>query len=202
MKEWVLTEDAFIKLLEQLDKNRERAGEQYERIRLKLVKFFEWRGCFPGEEYADKAMDRVARKIYEGEEIRSSDPYTYFHGVARFILMEKWREPENALEGLDALPPSAEPAENPLAKQEEADEQERLERRMECMSHCLQVLPPESRELMLHYHQGEKSEKIKNRKALSERLKIPLNALRIRTHRIRAGLEACVEKRLKNLFSR
>src|SRR5437868_1223883 len=125
-KDWVLTPDAFEKLLDQLDHNRERAGEQYERIRLKLMKFFEWRGCNPAEEYADKAMDRVARKIYEGEDIRASDPYTYFHGVARFILMEKWRGPENAAEALENLPPSLEPAENPLLIQQEADEQERL----------------------------------------------------------------------------
>ncbi|MBI3653009.1 MAG: hypothetical protein HY231_18440 [Acidobacteria bacterium] len=197
-KDWVLTPQAFDKLLKQLDANRERAGERYERIRLKLRKFFEWRGCLPAEEYADRAMDRVTRKIDKGEEIRANDPYPYFHGVARFILMEHWREPNKEVEALATLTPAREPAENPMEIQEDADQQERLAKRLECMSHCLESLPPESRELMLQYHQGEKSEKIKNRKALSERLKIPLNALRIRAHRIRAGLEACVEKRLKN----
>src|ERR1051325_8946816 len=156
MKDWVLTGDAFERLLDQLDSDRERAGQKYETIRLKLTKFFEWRGCLPAEEYADKAMDRVARKIFEGEEIRASDPYTYFHGVARFIMMEHWREPENAAEALDTLPPSLEPAENPLRVREEADEQERLARRLEFMQHCLETLPPETRDLMLHYHQGEK----------------------------------------------
>lgn len=199
MKDWILTTEAFERLLDQLDENRERAGEQYERIRLKLMKFFEWRNCLPAEEYADKAMDRVAKKVAEGEEIRASDPYTYFHGVARFILMEKWREPEQAVEALENLPPSVEPAENPLLLAQEADAQEQLASRMEFMNHCLEGLPPESRELMLQYHKGEKSEKIKNRKAMSERLKIPLNALRIRTHRIRAALEACVEKQLKKI---
>jgi DNA-directed RNA polymerase specialized sigma24 family protein len=201
MKEWILTPDAFERLLDQLDTSRERAGEKYEKIRLKLMKFFEWRGCLPAEEYADKAMDRVARKIYEGEDIRASDPYSYFHGVARFILMEKWREPDKDMETLENLPPRLEPAENPFAAKEQIDEQERLAQRLEGLSHCLESLPPESRELMLRYHQGEKSARIKNRQAMSERLKIPLNALRIRAHRIRAGLETCVEQYVKKLSS-
>src|SRR4029453_5040025 len=92
-KEWVLTEDAFEKLLAQLDADRERAGEKYERIRHKLIKFFEWRGGASPEEYADRSIDRVARRVYEGAELRVSDPYLYFHGVALKVLKEHWREP-------------------------------------------------------------------------------------------------------------
>lgn len=38
-----LTANAFTKLLNRLDADRERAGEEYEDLRLTLVRFFEWR---------------------------------------------------------------------------------------------------------------------------------------------------------------
>jgi hypothetical protein len=36
---WILTEEAFAKLLAYLDPDKERAGERYETLRLTLVKF-------------------------------------------------------------------------------------------------------------------------------------------------------------------
>jgi DNA-directed RNA polymerase specialized sigma24 family protein len=193
MKEWILTEEAFNKLLTQLDTDRERAGEKYEWMRLKLMKFFEWRGCLPPEEYTDKVIDRVAKKIAEGEDIRASDPYVYFHGVARFVVMERWREPEREQESLDEMPPSLSPSENPEELKERELAKAQLEKRLDCMNHCLDKLPPESRDMILQYHQGEGGAKIKNRKEMAARLQMPLNALRIRAHRIRDRLEACVE---------
>jgi DNA-directed RNA polymerase specialized sigma24 family protein len=71
------------------------------------------------------------------------------------------------------------------------------ERQRECLEHCLQSLPSESRELIMQYHQGERRVKIENRQKLAEQLNIPLNALRIRSHRIREKLEACVDDCLK-----
>ena len=55
----------------------------------------------------------------------------------------------------------------------------------------------ESRDLILRYYEGPSEARIGNRKALSELLGIPLNALRIRSYRLRARLESCVEKCLK-----
>ena len=39
-KDWIVTPAAFEGLLQQLDPDRERAGERYEQIRQKLTKFF------------------------------------------------------------------------------------------------------------------------------------------------------------------
>ena len=43
-KDWVMTASAFNRMLEQLDPDPEHAGERYEFIRQKLMKFFQWRG--------------------------------------------------------------------------------------------------------------------------------------------------------------
>ena len=43
-KGWVLTQELFDTLLDWLDPDRERAGQKYETIRLKLIKIFTSRG--------------------------------------------------------------------------------------------------------------------------------------------------------------
>ena len=45
---WALTREALSKFLSCLDGNPDKAGEKYEATRLRLVKFFDWRGAhFP-----------------------------------------------------------------------------------------------------------------------------------------------------------
>jgi DNA-directed RNA polymerase specialized sigma24 family protein len=184
-EKWVLTREAFERLLAWLDPDRERAGQKYEKIRQKLVKFFEFHGCASPEECADVTLDRVARKISEGEEIHASDPYLYFHGVARNVFKEYLRESKRQPVGLDGLR-SAPPADT-----------EHSEQRLTCLSQCLEKLSLERREFILRFYQGERRAKIENRKKLAEERGVSLNALRIRAHRIRVGLEKCVEECLK-----
>jgi DNA-directed RNA polymerase specialized sigma24 family protein len=68
------------------------------------------------------------------------------------------------------------------------------ESRLTCLRNCLQTLSPDNRDLILQYYQGEKSEKIRNRKQLMERLGIPVNTLRMRALRLRERLQGCVEE--------
>ena len=51
--------------------------------------------------------------------------------------------------------------------------------------------------LILRYYEGEGREKIDNRLELAAKLKIPLNALRIRVHRIKRTLEDCIAECLE-----
>jgi len=163
-----------------LDADRERAGNQYEIIRRKLLKFFEWRGAASPEELTDETINRVARKIEAGEVIRNLPAYV--GGVARLVWLESVKERERERVALEQLPQvSVAEADVDLAN-----------RRLECFESCLAALPAKSRELIVDYHREEKAAKIKLRKQLSEKLGIPLNALRIRAHRIRAELEQCV----------
>jgi DNA-directed RNA polymerase specialized sigma24 family protein len=182
-----LTPEGFEALLAYLDSDREKAGERYETIRRRLVRLFEWRGCATPEELTDETIDRVAKRMKEGIELRSSDPFGYFCGVAHLVYKEVFRR---SLREHRALEKSDWPT--PVAL---LDDEEPVDRRLESLRRCLERLPPEKRDLVLHYHQGQN--KIRNRQAFADELGIPLNALRIRVHRIRRHLEDCVRERLK-----
>jgi hypothetical protein len=78
-KKWGITREAFDRMLAELHPDIECAGEQYEKIRRKLVKLVEWHGCAHVEECADETFNQVAQKICEGTSIWADDPYSYFH---------------------------------------------------------------------------------------------------------------------------
>ena len=179
---WRLTQQALDKFLESLDPDRESAGQHYESIRLKLIRFFEWRGCSFPEEHADETIVRMIRKIDAGEEI--ADLHTYCFGVARLVLLEVFKQQHKEREAIENLPVPPASAEDDKAQ----------ERRIECLRGCLQRMPPEQQELISQYYQGGKGEQIQVRQRLAAQLAIPLNALRIRAHRIRESLESCVRK--------
>lgn len=182
-RQWTLTQEAFDCLLAQLDPDPESAGKRYVEVRRNLVRLFEWRGCPFPEDHADETLNRVARKALEGEDIR--DPVSYLQGTARRIVLEvhKQRAKEQvALAGL-ATVAVAEPSES-----------QGLERRVGCLQHCLGGLPAGNRELILQYYQGDKRAKIENRKQLTDRLRIPINTLRMRALRLREKLQSCVEE--------
>jgi RNA polymerase sigma factor (sigma-70 family) len=183
--EWTLSAEALAGFLACLDPDSDRAGEKYESLRLTLMKFFDWRGAHFPEELADETINRVIRKIDEGQTVR--DIPTYCHGVARLVLLEKLKGPESKRTDFEELPPAALVAPEP----EERDEKQ------DCFEHCLKQLPVDSRQLILQYYVDEKREKINRRLAMAERLGIPLNALRSRAQRIRNRLEECVDGCLK-----
>jgi len=180
-----LTRESFDILLAQLDPDREGAGELYETIRRRLIRLFEWRGCACPEDLADDTFNRVARKLAEGVELRSADPYSYFCGVAHLRFKEVLRSAARERRALDAHGELLRPTPLPVVPDEEPGD-----RRLDCLRRCLAALQMDQRELVLKYHQGEGN--IRNRKALSQELGIPMNALRIRVHRVRRRLEACL----------
>jgi DNA-directed RNA polymerase specialized sigma24 family protein len=183
-KDWTLAQESFDRLLSLLDPDRDRAGLQYERLRQRLTKFFEWRGCAIPDEYVDKTLDRVAARIGEGTELR--DPYAYCHAVALNLLHEYRREPSSGWQSLSGdaerdVPPA--PAPVPVSSANPDAEQ-----RLECLDRCLQTLAPETRELLFKYHE----QRGRARQQLADQLGVPVNALRIRMFRARVALEACV----------
>ena len=128
------------------------------------------------------ATERMAKRLAEGEEIANHSGYAI--GVARMLLMEinKGRQREqSALAEIGAAPDAYVP---------EDDDESRLN----CLRSCLQTLSPDNRELILQYYQGEKGEKIGNRKKLLERFGVPVNTLRMRALRVRERLQSCVEE--------
>jgi RNA polymerase sigma factor (sigma-70 family) len=192
-KNWTLTREAFDKLLVSLDPDSERAAEKYENIRRKLITFFESRGCLYPEDYADEAMNRVARRIIEGLELRQTGPASYFYGVAQHLLQEYWEEPAKNYKSLDDISPAKYTSEDPDRLRAGEAEKIEYEQQIECLEGCMEKLPADKRELIINYYQGETGAKIENRKRIAQNLDIPLNALRIRALRIREKLELCLD---------
>ena len=198
-KDYAITQAAFDRLLQQLDPDREEAGIKYEAIRRKLTNLFRWRGCPHPEEYVDLTIDRVTRKFDEGAEVQTRDPYLYFHGVALNVLREHWKKVEkHGTTALEDLPPSKNPAENPIARQEQESDRQEQEVRLDCLNSCVGGLPRPQLEMLTQYHQEKGGTKIAQRNELARKLDIPLNALRIRVFRIRSELETCISTCVRN----
>ena len=183
-RKWTLTQNAFDELLHTLDSDRDRAGNIYQKTRDNLIRFFEWRGCPFPEDHADETINRVAKRVSEGEEVREITKY--FFGVARLLFLEVQKGRARELQALDNLPQPDDRSDHPD------------ETRLDCLRQCLKSISADQRDLIIAYYQGEKSNKISNRQVLSERLRIPINTLRMRALRLRDQLEACVEACLNN----
>jgi len=178
---WSLTPEAFEKLLNAFSANRDEAGVQYEIMRRKLVRFFEWRKVESAQDYADETINRVARRIESGEVIDNLNGY--FYGVARMVYLEALKDQERVVVSID---------DEPRVRDKKAPEPTESEPRVLCFDRCLDSLPPENRRLIVGYYQEERRAKIELRQELADSLQIPLNALRIRAHRIRVRLEQCI----------
>ena len=185
-QKWSLTQEAFDRLLTLLSSDRDTAADRYLEIRRNLVRLFEWRGCSTPDDYADETINRCAKKIGEGEEIR--DLTTYSIGVARMLLREMGRERLRAMRSLDEV---AEPHVFPAEPQGDQEE------RAECLRRCLTQLSAGNRSLILNYYHGEKGDKINNRKNLMRLLGVSASTLRMRALRVREALQLCAENCLR-----
>lgn len=161
--------------------DREEASREYERARQKLIRYFEWRSVLGAEDWADETMNRAARRIDEGQKIDKLMSYLY--GVARHIYKEILRDPNQNAANVDDLDRNL-PDNKPVFVDPDA--------RQLCFDKCLAGLSTDNQDLILEYFQGEGGVKIRGRQSIADRLEIPLNALRIRVHRIRKSLENCI----------
>ena len=175
-------QEAFDKLLAWLDPDREKAGEKYAKIQLRLIKLFGCNGCSEPEQLADQTFDVVSQKIDWLMTNYVGDPMLYFCGVARNVLKEDRRKRV----GGNALPP---PVENV--------EDNEGEKAFECLDHCMEELPHQNRRLVLSYYEEEGHAKIVQRRKLAEELGITLQALRLRVFHARLQLRACMETCLR-----
>lgn len=183
-KEWVLTEEALNCFLARLDSDRNLAGEKYEQIRLKLERYFLWRQTTDPDIDADETINRVARRMLEGENIYNLN--AYIHGVARIVAFESLKI-KRRTEELDK-------ASGIMVAPVQYKDDEEVAGRQTCFDRCLGYLTDEDREIVVEYYQFEKGKKIANRKNLAARFSMTVNALRIKAHRKRVNLEACVKE--------
>ncbi len=166
-------------LIRRLADDRETAGGLYEELRQRLIRYFRWERCAEPEDLADETLNRVARKLSDGEPIDHVERYCA--GVARLLLREtatRLRRRELAMKKM--IPPETEAAEDARA--------------MACLERCLEKLDADHRQLILGYYGGTRQ--IEQRKELAEERGLGLNALRNRALRIRERLEECVRQGL------
>lgn len=183
-KQWALTGESLQLLLSWIAPDAEQAGERYEIIRQSLVKFFIWNDCVDAEGLADETINRVTRRLPDIIDEYTGDPALYFYGVAKHILKEEQR----AARARAPRPPVDPPAPPSLEEEEVSDLLQK------CLDECLQKLTPENRNLILQYYQERGQTKIDKRKEIAQQLDIKATNLRVRMHRIRTTLHACIDE--------
>lgn len=189
----MLTPAAFAKLLAAFDSQDEnRAGTEYEAARGRLIKMFRWRNVPDAEQAADETLNRVARKLEEGEIVR--DLAAFIGGIARFVLLENFKSKERAKVALEDAPPAVF-----VQQPEEFNDNLGDKQRLDCFNRCLSDLSEEAREIVVQYYDSEAdgAVRIEHRKRLAERLGLEINALRNRALRTRGKLEDCIKNCLK-----
>lgn len=142
-----MDEAAFKMLLAALRSDTEDGSAEYLRLRLKVVKFFEFNRCQFADDLADEAMDRTAERLHELGHIENLQGFAY--GVARRVLLEDIRRRKRRKKVLDLL----------FRDLQLVSDSHPVELRHECLAHCLAELPKDKGELMLRYYElghGEK----------------------------------------------
>lgn len=164
-----------------LDPDRESAGEKYEQLRVRLVRFFDWRGSTNAEDLADVCFERVQRKIADGEQI--SNVAAFAATVAQFVYKESLRDKGRVTESIDD-----DDAPRQIAAAEPINE---TDQHTDCLDECLNELIADDRRLIVAYYDTDEKTMIASRKRLADSLTMSMNTLRIKVCRVKAKLEKC-----------
>jgi DNA-directed RNA polymerase specialized sigma24 family protein len=175
-----MIEEEFTLFLNSLDSDRNIAGEKYEMLRRKLIKFFQWQRSSSAEDLADKVMDRVARRLFKGEVIR--DISKYVMGVARLVALEDLKEREKELR----VPAS------PSFLTSTIQEADIYNERKIAIVQVLNTISKEDRTLLLDYFTPDI-----DRKDLAKEMQISATALRLRVFRLKMLLRERIESSMK-----
>lgn len=172
-----ITRERFEGFLDWLSADRDRAGEEYERLRFRLCTFFSQRRCSFADELADETINRV---ILKSSEERIENKIAYCYGVAKNVFRESLRKERPHLD-VDEISLAAEAPDEPSFSRE-------------CLDKCLDKLPADSRNLLLDYFSEAKLAKIELHRSISESLKTSQTALRMRVMRTKLKLKICVQE--------
>ena len=96
---WELTQAAFAKFLDALAPDPALAGEEYERLRERLIFYFARKKCHRPEDLTDETFNRVCRNIDTGVEVQKITNYCY--RVARNVWLEYLDGTDLKTESLD-----------------------------------------------------------------------------------------------------
>lgn len=172
-----ITQERFASFLEWLTPDSERAGEEYERLRFRLCRFFSLRHCNFADELADETINRVILKIC-AENIENK--FAYCYGVAKNVYRESLRKERSHLDIDEVTVAVNTPEQRSFSS--------------ECLDKCLERLPSDSRDLLLEYFSETQQKKIDLHQRISESLKMTQTALRMRVMRCKQKLKTCVQE--------
>jgi DNA-directed RNA polymerase specialized sigma24 family protein len=178
---WELNKVALDKLLAAFSDDRDEAGEKYLLLCKNLLRYFEVRGIFNSQSATDEVINRLARKLESGEQLENVN--TYALGIARLLTLELRKSPEQKTSN-----------ELPEISTSPTEETSEKEQKLGCLDKCLGEISSEKKEIIVGYYQGERREKIENRRKMAGKLGLPQNALRSRAVRLRGKLESCIKK--------
>ncbi|MFY9553473.1 MAG: sigma factor [Blastocatellia bacterium] len=144
---------------------------QYHRLRIKLIKFFEWRYCRDREGLTDETISRLLKHIREGEQI--GKPWGYLYAIATNVYREYMRKAARLVEIKDDL-------ELPMLDSDGF---------VECAKLCFGKLSDDKRLLLAQYYSEDVS-----REELARQAGASLAGMRTKIHRLKAELKKCYQE--------
>jgi DNA-directed RNA polymerase specialized sigma24 family protein len=176
----LMTQREFDNLLSRLDADRDQAAAAYNQLRGRLINHCRLKGHSSPEDGADEVLDRVAARLAQGEAVL--DVAKYSLGVARLVCLENYRQQERAQKfvcDFSFFQSIAEAVDDRI---------------FGLMARCFGKLGAEEQSLLRDYYGGAEGEPLDEwRLRMAHRMQITLNTLRLRVHRLRLGLEKCLQ---------
>jgi DNA-directed RNA polymerase specialized sigma24 family protein len=164
---------AYRKLFELLEPGEETDEAQFRRCRLKLFKFFAWRRCDDPGNLADETIVRLLKNFIDGRIVVSGKPYGYVYGIADNVFLEYCRAKKKQAMESDA------------ATNEQVVHLPVVD---DCQVSCLKELSAPQFELLERYYLGKD-----DRNKQAQELRVTLNSLRLKIHRIKCELRRCCD---------
>jgi DNA-directed RNA polymerase specialized sigma24 family protein len=165
----------FQSFLDWIEPDRNIQAEAYIRLHSHLIVHFASKGCHIPEDLADQTIVRVTGQMpglperYVGEA-----PGKYIYKVGKNLIRDYFSN------GPVPMPPNAHFTDHQM---------------LDVLDHCLNLLPPDKRNLVLKYHSKRGKAGIRMRQQMADKQGITINALRIRFNRISASLKKCINAR-------
>lgn len=168
--------------------------EQYNRLRKRLIMFFDRRGCASADDLADETVFRLLTKLKSSTEDLTVNLEAYALGIAKNVWHENNRNPLHRADTLES-----QTADQPIeiASQNASEILRHLldEAARRCVDLCLnKKLTENERYLILNYFKDNWHEQAESRKRLAKELGITPDGLRIKALRILRKLSNCAKK--------
>jgi DNA-directed RNA polymerase specialized sigma24 family protein len=184
LRDWQLTRQRFDLLLTHLSADASERGARYEMLRGRLVVFFARRMFALPEDLADEVLNRLARRLEEGEAIGRIEGYAL--GIARHVAQEQYARSNRESAAAEEF------YWNVSRQTHTTDEEQEL--RLERMKRCLERLPRPDGVLLSEYCLAEGGGKIAARKRLADAQGMTQAALRKRIFVLRGMIQRCMKR--------